>query len=134
MPLTILEGSTFCICDELGDIGADATSGFFSQDTRYLSTYRLTVNGLPPLVLSSHKVDYFSAIFYLRNPVENSLPQDSLLVRRERFVGEAMQELEPRERRELRVDVFPVERGDVRAFDASWDVRLAERHVTVERS
>ena len=30
MGLTVLEGSTFCICDERGDIGAD-TSGFFAE-------------------------------------------------------------------------------------------------------
>jgi hypothetical protein len=33
MPLTVLEGSTFCMCDELGDLGA-ATTGFFADDTR----------------------------------------------------------------------------------------------------
>src|SRR5436190_11661031 len=35
MALTILEGSTFCICDELGDV-AEPTAGFFADDTRYL--------------------------------------------------------------------------------------------------
>jgi glycogen debranching enzyme len=92
VPLTILEGSTFCVSDDRGDIGTEATSGFFAHDTRYLSALRLTVDGQTPLLLSSHKVDYFSAIFYLRNPVADSLPQDSLLIRRERFVGEAMQD------------------------------------------
>jgi glycogen debranching enzyme len=92
LSLTILEGSTFCVCDERGDIGTDATSGFFAHDTRYLSAFRLTIGGETPLLLSSEKVDYFSAIFYLRNPVVDSLPQDSVLIRRERFVGEAMQD------------------------------------------
>jgi len=40
--LTILEGSTFCICDDRGDIAAD-TSGFFAHDTRFLSRLVLTV-------------------------------------------------------------------------------------------
>ncbi len=92
MALTILEGSTFCICDERGDIGVEKTSGFFARDTRFLSHFRLTIDGEVPLVLSSDKVDYFSAVFYLRNPVADSLPQDSLLIRRERFVGDAMQD------------------------------------------
>ena len=43
--LTILEGSTFCICDDRGDVGADS-SGFFAHDTRFLSVFRLTVNGI----------------------------------------------------------------------------------------
>jgi hypothetical protein len=42
--LTILEGSTFCICDDRGDVG-DETSGFFAYDTRFLSRFRLTING-----------------------------------------------------------------------------------------
>ncbi|MBA2475763.1 MAG: amylo-alpha-1,6-glucosidase [Actinobacteria bacterium] len=91
MALTILEGSTFCICDERGDIGEE-TSGFFTKDTRFLSRLRLTLNGERPLLLSSGKVEYFSAAFYLRNPLEGGLPQDCLSIVRERFVGEGMQD------------------------------------------
>jgi glycogen debranching enzyme len=89
--LTILEGSTFCICDELGDIG-EATGGFFADDTRYLSLFRLTVNGESPLLLSSGKVEYFSAAFYLRNPLAGGLEPDSFAIIRERFVSAAMQD------------------------------------------
>ena len=90
MALTILEGSTFCICDEVGDLDRE-THGFYSADTRFLSGLRLTVNGARPLLLSSDKVDYFSAAFYLRNPLEG-LEQDVLAISRERFVGDAMQD------------------------------------------
>jgi glycogen debranching enzyme len=90
--LTILEGSTFCICDELGDVGGE-TSGFFANDTRYLSKLELTINGATPLPLSSGKVEYFSAAFYLRNPLSGSLQQDQLSIIRERFVGEGMQDV-----------------------------------------
>src|SRR5215212_7371688 len=89
--LTILEGSTFCICDEIGDVG-DALSGFFADDTRFLARLRLTVNGERPLLLSSGKVEYFSAAFYLRNPLAGELEQDVLSIVRSRFVGDAMQE------------------------------------------
>ncbi|HSL63153.1 MAG TPA: glycogen debranching N-terminal domain-containing protein [Gaiellaceae bacterium] len=91
MTLTILEGSTFCICDDRGDIG-DETSGFFADDTRFLSILRLTVNGARPLLLSSDKVEYFSAAFFLRNPLAGGLAQDCLSIARERFVGQGMQE------------------------------------------
>ena len=91
MALTILEGSTFCICDELGDI-TEKTGGFFAADTRYLSLFRLTVNGATPLLLSSGKVEHFSAAFYLRNPLAEGLAQDSVAIVRERFVSDAMQE------------------------------------------
>ncbi len=89
--LTILEGSTFCICDEKGDLDG-ATSGFFAEDTRFLSFLRLTVNGARPLLLSSGKVEYFSAVFYLRNPLAGDLPQDVVSIKRERFVGDGMQD------------------------------------------
>ena len=91
MALTILEGSTFCICDEQGDIG-ETTSGFFAHDTRFLSVLRLTVNGERPLLLSGDKVEYYSAAFFLRNPLAGGLPQDSISIVRERFVGEGMQD------------------------------------------
>ena len=91
MALTILEGSTFCISDERGDI-YERTGGFFARDTRFLSVFRLTVNGQSPLLLSSGKVDYFSAAFYLRNPPVDGLAHDSVAIARERFVSEALHE------------------------------------------
>src|SRR3989449_1724320 len=90
--LTILEGSTFCICDEIGDVGEE-TSGLFAEDTRFLSRLKLTVNGATPLPLSSGKVEYFSAAFYLRNPLAGGLRQDQVAITRERFVGEGMQDV-----------------------------------------
>jgi glycogen debranching enzyme len=91
MALRILEGSNFCICDERGDIGEE-TSGLFAHDTRFLSLLRLLVNGARPLLLTSAKVEYFSAAFYLRNPLARDLRQDEVLIARERFVGEGMQD------------------------------------------
>ena len=89
--LTILEGSTFCICDDRGDIAAE-TSGFFAHDTRFLSRLVLRVGGTPPLLLSSGRVEHFRAGFYLRNGTANGLPRDSISVARERFVSTGMQE------------------------------------------
>jgi hypothetical protein len=89
--LTILEGSTFCICDEHGDV-AGTTGGLYADDTRRLSRLALTINGERPLLLSSGRVEYFSAAFYLRNPLAAGLAQDVLSIVRSRFVGEAMQD------------------------------------------
>jgi glycogen debranching enzyme len=91
LPLTILEGSTFCVSDDRGDI-AEPVMGLFANDTRFLSRWVLTINGARPLMLSSDKVDYFSAAFYLRNPVAGSLGPDELSIGRDRFVGDGMQE------------------------------------------
>ena len=89
--LRILEGATFCICDELGDLHGEV-EGLFSEDTRFLSRLRLTVNGKRPLLLSSDKIEYFSAAFFMRNPLVDGLSQDALSIRRERFVGDGMQD------------------------------------------
>src|SRR6266849_3328203 len=88
---TILEGSTFCICDELGDV-REKTHGLFTDDTRFLSQLELTIDGKRPLLLSSGTVEYFSAAYFLRNPLTKRLPLDSLLIKRERFVGDGMQD------------------------------------------
>jgi glycogen debranching enzyme len=89
--LRILEGSTFCICDDSGDVGGE-TSGFFAQDTRFLSKLKLTINGERPRLLTSAKVEYFSAAFYLRNPLAGGLRPDTLSLARRRFIGEGMQD------------------------------------------
>ncbi len=89
--LTILEGSTFCICDDRGDIAAE-TSGFFAHDTRFLSRLVLRVGGSAPLLLSSGRVEHFKAAFYLRNGTANGLPRDAVSIARERFIGTGMQE------------------------------------------
>jgi glycogen debranching enzyme len=90
--LTILEGSTFCICDDVGDIDR-RTHGFYTEDTRFLSVLRLKVNGVRPLLLSSGKVEYFSASFFLRNPLAGGLEQDVVSIMRDRFVGDGMQDV-----------------------------------------
>src|SRR5215210_7659256 len=100
MALTILEGSTFCVCDHRGDFGWP-TSGFFAKDMRFLSVLELTINGEAPLLLSSDRVEYFSAAFFLRNPRAGLAP-DVLSIARERFVGEGMQDT-------LRVDNHAME-------------------------
>jgi glycogen debranching enzyme len=87
----ILEGATFCISDQLGDFRADV-EGLYSDDMRFLSKLNLTVNGKRPLLLSSDRIEYFSAAFFMRNPLVGGLEQDSLSIRRERFVGDGMQD------------------------------------------
>ncbi len=89
--LRILEGATFCICDELGDLHGKV-EGLFAVDTRFLSSLKLTINGERPLLLSSDKIEYFSAAFFMRNPLAGGLAQDVLSIRRERFVGDGMQD------------------------------------------
>ena len=89
--LTILEGSTFLMSDDLGDVASE-TSGLFAQDTRFLSRLTLTVGGARPLLLSSGRIGHFNAAFYLRNAPADGLPKDSLSIARRRFIGSGLQE------------------------------------------
>jgi glycogen debranching enzyme len=91
MQITILEGATFCVSDELGDL-TEPTNGFFDEDTRFLSHLRLTINGARPLLLSHGKVEYYSAAWFLRNPPIGGLEPDELSIARRRFVGDGMQD------------------------------------------
>jgi glycogen debranching enzyme len=91
MLLTILEGSTFAISDDLGDM-VDGVHGFYTDDTRLLSRSRLTVDGASPLLLTSQVVEYFDSAHYLRNAPADGLPVDAISIARERFVGETLTE------------------------------------------
>jgi glycogen debranching enzyme len=91
VPLTILDGSTFCVCDERGDIDAP-TAGLFAEDTRFLSSCVLTVNGERPLFLSTVQGEPFSATFFVRNPVVGGLARDEMTIARTRNVSEGMED------------------------------------------
>ena len=91
MALTILEGSTFCICDDLGDIEG-GVGGLYAHDTRFLSTFTLRVEGKRPLLLSSAKVEYFSAAFYSGNAPADGLDRNVLSIARHRFIGLGLQD------------------------------------------
>ena len=94
MSLTVIEGSTFCVCDEAGDVdGKASASGFIAADTRFLSRSVLTMSGEHPTLLSSSQPAPHVARFVFRNPnnVAGLLP-DELSIERERFVGDCMYE------------------------------------------
>jgi glycogen debranching enzyme len=91
VPLTILDGSTFCVCDERGDI-ATPTAGLFADDTRFLSRCVLTLNGERPLFLSTAQSDTHSALFFMRNAPTDGLGRDELTIARTRHVTSGMQD------------------------------------------
>ncbi|MGO8959632.1 MAG: glycogen debranching N-terminal domain-containing protein, partial [Streptosporangiaceae bacterium] len=63
----ILEGNTFVVSDDRGDIEASLTdsTGLFSFDTRFLSRWVLTVNGQRLTALSTDDLQYFQTRFFL---------------------------------------------------------------------
>ncbi len=93
MSLTVLDGSTFCVCDERGDVDGLATaSGFFASDTRFLSRSLLTLGGVRLDPLSHDHAAPHLASFVLRNPLAAGLQPNELVIERERFVGDCMEE------------------------------------------
>src|SRR3954454_6985422 len=84
--VTVLDGSTFVICDQRGDLdGPAAASGFSAADTRFLSRLVLTVDGRRGEPVSLEQAAPHVADFELRAP-------PALAVRRELFVGRGLEE------------------------------------------
>ena len=84
----ILEGNTFVVSDDRGDISASATdpTGLFSFDTRFLSRWELTVNGERLTALSTDDLQYFQARFFLVPGVSTVYINATLTVIRQREV------------------------------------------------
>lgn len=62
-----LSGNTFVVSDARGDIDAQPVDmqGLFGWDTRYLSRWKLTINGITLTPLSTYALDYYAAKFFL---------------------------------------------------------------------
>ncbi len=65
--VSILDGNTFIVTDERGDVSSSPSypTGLFSFDTRFLSNWRLSLNGEQLSALSRDEVQYFETHFFL---------------------------------------------------------------------
>jgi glycogen debranching enzyme len=90
----ILEGNTFVVSDERGDIEASLTdpTGLFSFDTRFLSRWVLTVNGERLTPLSVDDLQYFETRFFLVPGTGTVYVDAKLSVIRQRLVGNGFHE------------------------------------------
>ena len=91
----ILEGNTFVVCDPRGDIEASPTdpTGLFSFDTRFLSTWVLTIDGQRLNALSTDDLNYFETRFFLVPGTGTVYVDAKLSVIRERRVGNGLHEV-----------------------------------------
>ena len=92
--VNILDGNTFVVSDDRGDIEAAPTAptGLFSFDTRYLSTWVLTVNGERLNALSIDDIQYFEARFFLVPGAPTHYIDAKLSIIRQRTVGGSFDE------------------------------------------
>ncbi|HUB39804.1 MAG TPA: glycogen debranching N-terminal domain-containing protein [Streptosporangiaceae bacterium] len=90
----ILEGNTFVVSDDRGDIEASRTdpTGLFSFDTRFLSRWVLTVNGQRLTALSTDDVQYFQTRFFLVPGSGTVYVDAKLSIIREREVADGFRE------------------------------------------
>lgn len=92
--VSILEGNTFVVSDLRGDIEATPTdtTGLFAFDTRYLSRWRLTIDGTTLNSLSTDDLQYFSAQFFLVPGTGTIYVDADLSIIRKRAVGKGFHE------------------------------------------
>jgi glycogen debranching enzyme len=90
----ILNGNTFVVSDNRGDIEASPTdsSGLFSFDTRYLSRWILTVNGQRLNPLSINDLQYYETRFFLFPGTGTVYVDATLSVIRQRAVADGFDE------------------------------------------
>jgi glycogen debranching enzyme len=90
----ILEGNTFVVSDPAGDIEATPsdTTGLFSFDTRFLSTWVLTVNGDRLNALSTDDLDYFETRFFVVPGIDTMYVDAQLSLIRQRVVAHGFSE------------------------------------------
>src|SRR4051812_21692747 len=87
--VSILDGNEFVVSDRRGDIDATPLDnhGLFLDDTRFLSRWILTINGLPPTVLSVDDLAYFRVQHFMARATGTIYVDSPLSVVRRRTVG-----------------------------------------------
>ncbi|MGH3328098.1 MAG: amylo-alpha-1,6-glucosidase, partial [Streptomycetales bacterium] len=90
--VTLVEGSSFCLCDPSGDVAGDAPHGLFFRDTRILSRWRLRLDGAPVTPLEVMADEPYRARFACRAGARQGGTDSTLLVERHRYVDTGMRE------------------------------------------
>jgi glycogen debranching enzyme len=139
--LILVDGGTFVSSKPSGDVEASGHGGFYFEDVRHLTAWRLLLDGREPEILTSHRSDYHAARIVGRPPGEDPT---TLTVRRDRFVSDGFHEdvavtnlgAKPRRvRLELRfeadfADVMEVQGQDVGVGCRMW-TDLGQRRVAI---
>jgi glycogen debranching enzyme len=87
--VSILDGNKFVVANRQGDLDATPTEnhGLFLDDTRFLSRWILTINGMRPKVLSVDDTAYFQAQHFLALATGTVYVDSHLTVVRKRVVN-----------------------------------------------
>jgi hypothetical protein len=92
--VSILDGNQFVVSNRQGDLDAtpNATHGLFLEDTRFLSRWVLTINGVRPTVLSVDDTTYYQAQYFLALATGTTYIDSHVTVVRRRAVGNGFRE------------------------------------------
>lgn len=92
--VSILDGNEFVVSDRRGDLEATPATnhGLFLNDTRFLSRWVLTINGLRPTVLSVDDLAYYRVQHFMALATGTVYVDSHLSVVRQRTVGHGFHE------------------------------------------
>lgn len=90
--VTVVEGSSFCISSDSGDIIDGGSQGVFYQDTRIVSRWILRINGAVREPLLARKPASFHATFVGRARSMDGRFDSPLVVRHQRHVGPGLRD------------------------------------------
>ncbi|ONI87730.1 amylo-alpha-1,6-glucosidase [Saccharothrix sp. ALI-22-I] len=90
--VTLVHGTSFCVCAANGEVDGAAAQGTFFQDTRIVSGWSLRVDGTAVEHIITVTPDPFRMTFVGRGRSRKRDAESTLLVRRERYVGSGMRE------------------------------------------
>ena len=97
--LIIREGSAFLLTDPVGNVPAGNTQGFgiYHADTRHLSAYDLTLNGMRPVMLLSTAELGYAMEQVMTNPTFSlddvrTVNRGSIEIRRQRVIADCVEE------------------------------------------
>ena len=101
--ITINHNNRFLIAQPDATMAPTDDVGFFARDTRFVSGYRVTINGRPPLLINASRIEHFSARHEFTTPelplgtgvlgsAAPSLPARSIGLRLDRTISEGVHE------------------------------------------
>lgn len=122
-----ISGGAFCVSGRSGNIAPLGPQGFFYNDTRFLSGFRLTIDGVDPQVVDAASLSSDEAVFFLRSLArgQESHDEPGLIIRRHRYQGPTLHEDIVIDNRTGKSAVLTVELAIAVDFADLLDVHLA---------
>ena len=84
--LFITYGTVFAISSHSGDFHRHTTEGFYAHDTRFLSRFRLNIEGHEPIPAGASTLTHYIASFYATSRGTRNLPTWAISIVRERLL------------------------------------------------